>query len=310
MVDDHDFLPSISNDHERDVDEGYGPTLKEYIDRDIPCVLWHYTTSSAASNIIITKELRLTQISAFEQFQEFDLRPLKDAINNISLMTTVSEELKLLAGMYNVVDDMIKSLPELDVFVSSFTELRDSKFHWEHFGRNSGCSLGFRSTWLMPSRKSQVTTHLRPCIYDLHKQGIIFRELVYNNLCKYRLLRQNNYLSLQHENALKSMLSRFKKCFLGFFAMFKDEKYKDEIEWRVIMESPRRKMVDCIIKNGGKPYVSVAIPGFDVDELQLEFSCDCPENDKNLVYTSKQEISVRQKVMLDVRQFREQRRGK
>ena len=184
----------------------------------VPEKLYHYTSKEGflgiienktlwASNILYMNDEKETRIP-FEICKEL-LEEDKNA-NAKEEIDHLDEELKKL---------LFKELIGLETYVISFSEKKDDLNMWRAYGDNaSGICIEFNSDSLLKVLKeNQEKMELRfeKCIYDKQEQ----KDKIQNLL-----------------DSEKVDICRLSEKLLEFSTYFKDESFRDEKEWRIIVK--------------------------------------------------------------------------
>ncbi|MBD5399126.1 MAG: DUF2971 domain-containing protein [Treponema sp.] len=184
----------------------------------VPEKLYHYTSKEGFLGIIENKTLWASEILymndeketriPFEICKEL-LKEDKNA-NAKEEIDHLDEELKKL---------LFKELIGLETYVISFSEKKDDLNMWRAYGDNaSGICMGFNSCELLEAlEKNQKIKSMkwRKCIYDKQEQKNKIQNLL---------------------DSEKINIGRLSEKLREFSTYFKDESFKDEHEYRIIVE--------------------------------------------------------------------------
>lgn len=187
-----------------------------------PKKLYHYTSKSGFLGIIENKTLWASQILfmndeketriPFEIFEEI-LKEDKNADVREKFEREGRDSLKF-----------FEEFRGLETYVISFSEKKDDLNMWRAYGDDaSGICIEFDSDALLEAlRKNQEKMELtfEKCIYDKQEQKNAIQSL----------------LDSEKENKNFDFYS-FSEKLLAFSTYFKDESFRDEHEWRIIVKS-------------------------------------------------------------------------
>jgi hypothetical protein len=208
------------------------PILNEVLSQTPPDILYHYTDQDGLLGIIKNREIWASHHQCLNDTQEF--------LHAKSLIGKVIDERK--SGVdcetLNLLDEMKSTLEgvrgneEVNLFVASFSENGDSLSQWRAYGgQAAGFALGFNGPEI--KRILPQKFNLVRCIYEAAKQQEVAEALV------------SEVIGKIHPNELVGAANRrmeielFPRTTLHRFALiFKDQKFKDEKEWRIVSRHP------------------------------------------------------------------------
>lgn len=184
----------------------------------VPEKLYHYTSKEGFLGIIENKTLWASEILYMNDEKEtripFEIcKELLEEDKNANAKEEIDhldEELKKL---------LFKELIGLETYVISFSEKKDDLNMWRAYGDNaSGICMGFNSCELLEAlEKNQKIKSMkwRKCIYDKQEQKNKIQNLL---------------------DSEKVDIGRLSEKLREFSTYFKDESFKDEHEWRIVVE--------------------------------------------------------------------------
>lgn len=189
-------------------------TFDWHITKDVPDILYHYTTQQGLISIVTRAELWATKIQYMNDSTEFRLAKIlaTDRINKRLQEEKNPETREKLLKL-----DEASGSPNLNVFVACFCEEGDLLSQWRGYSGNHGFSIGVEGKRLAQNTNSEGFTFAR-CIYDQDLQSQIIDEGITAALEKtdpYYWFSFNNFLSK-----------------VG--ALFKNALFHEEREWRLV----------------------------------------------------------------------------
>ena len=195
------------------------PILLQLVRHSCPNVLYHYTNREGLVSILNSWEIWATKIQYLNDTSEFDLA-LRLARNYLAEKEPgASEEEKesIKTGLRE-----IDSIKQINVFVSSFSEKRDSLSQWRGYGSgNASYSIGFRSGMLKGIAKRNDFL-LAKCVYDEQEHKQIYAPMWEWALADVQRLTRSG----RHSNFLTQLMR--------IAPLLKNKHFRDESEWRII----------------------------------------------------------------------------
>jgi hypothetical protein len=208
------------------------PILNEVLSQTPPDILYHYTDQFGLLGIIKDREIWASHHQCLNDTQEF--------LHAKSLIGKVIDERKSGADRetINLLDEMKTTLEvsrgyeEVNLFVASFSADGDSLSQWRAYGgQTAGFALGFKGPEI--KRILPPKFNIVRCIYKPSEQQKVAEAIVAEVLGKL------HSIELVGAANLKMEIEVFSRTVLHAFALiFKDHKFKDEKEWRIVSRHP------------------------------------------------------------------------
>ena len=109
-------------------------------DEDNPDILYHYTSIEAFKSIIDSKKMRATRYDQMNDYSEVKLGidNLFKTIKNYEISPDFSDFKKHLIGIIEKLKSQI-----LDIYILSFSSVKDSLEQWRAYAQNGGVAIGF-----------------------------------------------------------------------------------------------------------------------------------------------------------------------
>ncbi|MUJ30194.1 DUF2971 domain-containing protein [Aliivibrio fischeri] len=236
-------------------------TISDYLNRDKPEKLWHYTSINVFNSILSAQPIPtfwMTEISYLNDHQEYEhgfeiIKSVLDKkIIEYEASSEVSEFLSLLNATLFFRGHLDRSLDDANgsgIFVLSFTEESDLLSQWRAYTPNGhGISIAVDPSF-------SLNTILYPVIYNenlkIEYANIIFNEVI------------NGFLSLDNRTSpiLKNELIQ---QFIGkakvACSLMKDKGFSEEKEWRYVVFNQSHSSIflregDCYLT----PYIKLSI---------------------------------------------------
>lgn len=237
--------------------------------RQLPPVLYHYTTPDGLRGILGSRRLWATHVRYLNDSSEFQY-------------TLVFAQVQLARYAGTCADYRLKKLNDEWVrairiagrdhyYALSFSAERDLLSQWRAYGR-AGYALGFDEGHLFAVAAAfDGRAAFVPCIYDLAQQ-----HSVWNHATEY--LRQSFLERCEAEGeATQDVVDEFAAHFYSFVTVlstsFKHPAFSQESEWRLVFEGPDPAGRDPDLRRragvgGTVPYLEIPI-GTDDPQLPL-----------------------------------------
>ncbi len=253
---------------------------QNYMPPPPPLEIFHYTSPQGFSSILFEDSDFITLWAsradclndaseghiAYKMFQDTCcdmLRQNEITENMFSLIQYVSPARTRLIQHY-CGDKIISTRPECDMFISSFSEDRDSLAMWNYYakgnryeGYNFGLSPKEIETSLSQAfREKEVEFGIYPVIYSKTEQRHLIREL---------LLKLQEHYSKDQESSIKYFISN---RLSDWSLVFKDEHFQHEKEVRVIVYVAR-KTKDGILQQRPIEIKYRDVSGYTVPYIEL-----------------------------------------
>jgi hypothetical protein len=224
--------------------------------KEIPDILYHYTTSAGLSGILSSGKIWTTEIHYLNDKGEIQLafKYIRDEIESQKAgvnKTRTDEELDIMLEALRIAE-------EINVSIASFTENGDQLSQWRGYGEiGNGYSLGFYAQALLKTVQSHTNFHFLPCIYEEQTQLKMVKELVDAT----PVLDIKSDPSYGHSLIFRSA---FGDAALSLAAMIKSGGFKEEREWRLI--SPTLSFSEAKFRFGN--HTMIPFWEFDLDLIQ------------------------------------------
>jgi hypothetical protein len=228
--------------------------ISQQLSKEIPDILYHYTTSIGLSGILSSGKIWTTEIHYLNDKSEIQLafdfirneiESQKAGVNK----TRTDEELDLMLESLRIAE-------EINVSIASFTENGDQLSQWRGYGEiGRGYSLGLYGQALSRTVQNHKSFRLFPCIYDEQTQINMVKELV----------DVTAVLDIKSDPSYSSSLlfrSPFGDAALSLAAVIKSGGFKEEREWRLI--SPTLSFSDAKFRFGNHTLIPFWEFGLDL----------------------------------------------
>lgn len=215
-------------------------TLVGNITKEIPPVLWHYTTADGLIGILKDKKIRAGHISGMNDAYEFrySIGSLMQATDfRLKQENGLPEEIRAMLhrlrdGLTNV---PLEKIPP--VFVSCFSSTVDQASQWGEYGdRGKGYALAFRANDLFQIASEQNIFAIR-CVYDDREIAMIMAAIVLTAERVFTEVRKK-----RQDVELPKLIEDFLQFYvwnLSYLApVFKHKSFAPEAEWRYTLRLP------------------------------------------------------------------------
>lgn len=189
--------------------------------------LYHYTTQKGLLGIVKSREIWATHHQYLNDVKEFV--HAKELFHEE--LTKTAQADPILEGMCSAMKG--EGFENVNLYVTSFSEDPDSLAQWRAYGEGtSGFSLGFDIGATVIPNRFTVTR----CIYDEASQRAIIGRVIGKVLSR---LRRLPFEIIETPQFAKPYLYLFPRVALHSFALiFKDRKFCEEREWRIMSSEP------------------------------------------------------------------------
>lgn len=225
--------------------------------------LFHYTGQSGLHGIVSSKVIWATHINYLNDEFEFNLAK-KLALH---ILPTLSQ--KFTDDISMILIEEIRSSVDsagTNVCIASFSENSDQLSQWRGYCKNSGYSIGFKYDFLkkITDRENWLIV---PCIYNPDEQYELMKTILLEVLAK----NKEEYATRTEDYILGGDM--------GYLinrtaAIFKDEAFTEEKEWRLISKPLSNKSRDFSFRIGNIsliPYYKLSLNSeeepFDIEKL-------------------------------------------
>lgn len=191
----------------------------------VPEKLYHYTSKTGFLGIIKNKTLWASEILFMNDSKESKIPyEIFEELLSLEKKSDVKEKLKKENVTFDF-NDFYKSFEGFGYYVISFSEKKDDLNQWRLYGDNaSGMCIEFNSCYLLKTLNecNQNKIELKKCIYNKNEQIHRIQKLID---------------SIKFENIpIYSVIPKL----LKLSTYFKHESFKDEQEWRIVIENVKR----------------------------------------------------------------------
>lgn len=243
--------------------------IGQRLNEPIPPLLWHYTSMSGCHGIIKSKAIFATDARFLNDHQELKL--LRQIAEKIAQEVAADDALdqvsrKIYSDYLTVAFETGVLAPDrLRHFVASFSTARDSLPQWRGYSYEScGVSLGFDLSGLRPPSAVDTLVQFARCIYSTEEKEtlvrhalkplqVVYEKYVEEGRAKVETLQKEGKLKLPLDqparaHAIAQVLdslgltdrlrvahAQIMKDFVSIIALFKDESFAEENEWRLIL---------------------------------------------------------------------------
>jgi hypothetical protein len=246
--------------------EAENPIAKR-LNEPIPPLLWHYTSMSGCHGIIKSKAIFATDARFLNDHLELKL--LRQIAEKIAQEVAADDALdqisrKIYSDYFAVAFETgVLAADRLRLFVASFSAVKDSLPQWRGYSYEScGVSLGFDLSALRPPSTVDTLVQFARCIYSTEEKETLVRhavrplQIVYEKYVEeghamVAALQKAGKLpldqtaraqaisqvldSLRLTDRLRAAHAQIMKDFVSIIALFKDESFAEENEWRLIL---------------------------------------------------------------------------
>ena len=243
------------------------PEIEERVTRQLPALLYHYTSVEGLRGIATSGVLWATSIHHLNDTQELHhaLKLASRAIRSYrpESLTTPQQSLCLQMMEY------VYKLRCLPLYIASFSEEGDLLSQWRAYcPAEGGCSIGFSAPRVLSLAKSKGFT-LYPCIYDREEQRDLVQFVVGSYLGFLKGLPDS--LGSSAEGLVRSAAFYFVGALVRIAPLLKHPAFFEEREWRLVgLGAPAGDPVKSrCVSNALVPYreVRLAQAGFDASSV-------------------------------------------
>lgn len=246
---------------------------KEWLSKEMPLQLYHYTTKEGFLGIIKTKQIWASHILYQNDFTEYKLALdiLKETINNNK------DILKNYSIDANILIDELDKWLNKSVYVVSLSENNDVLSQWRGYANSTpGFCIGFKRNYLNKLKEDNNFV-IAKCIYDEAEQNSFILELLVDSVNKLNNSTNDPNLTLSSQIAWRM---------IRYAPLIKHNKFKEENEWRIIISNINIQKDNNFDIRVGRSYF---IPYYKLDFKNQEVIGDiyigpCP--DKDMAYKS------------------------
>lgn len=235
-----------------------GRLLASLLNRQVPEVLYHYTSLSGIDGIARSKSVWASAVQYMNDYKEFRLA-IEIARRQLDSERSRETNVKR-AAVLQYLRDQLQRAEDLEVCVFSLSSNGDLLSQWRGYcPPNGGYSIGFGAQDLRKVAATQGA-FLAPCVYDIN----LHEKLVADALKP--LLEQISSELPSAEEDLSSFGERFVNLLLDqviFIApLIKHSSFREENEWRITWMPRRRSVLELRYRRGPRtyiPYVAVQL---------------------------------------------------
>lgn len=267
--------------------------IRDYLHRNLPKTLFHYTNSAGMMGIIKSGRLWATNYRYLNDYSEIDygMKLFEKIVSDVRAENkneVVDEFLQRSLRSANAFNGMF------DLYITCFCARDDLLNQWRVYaGLDSGFALGFDVGQIGARRKqSNIFQNflLRKVIYDTKLQRELMLEALTGVISI--LEDQTKGASIEESSNLIALACKFLRNDISEFLMcFKNPAFEVEEEWRLIFAIEGRDDKELSFRDGVygiTPYVSLDISpdvGFNRDRLPLTKITHGPSrNGENILY--------------------------
>ena len=216
------------------------PTLTKHLAKDLPDMLYHYTSAEALLGIIEHSEMWCTEVLYMNDATESThaVQLLREL-----LLARIESELypKRVCAFLAKVAATRFGTTSAPVFVASFTELPDALSQWRAYTPSSGgYAVGLSGKFL-----KEAAQYLRfaECIYDLEKQKQVLNEIIDPAISYFTENfpdadeNDSNPVVMGESNDTASIVRSILGQVIHFAPLMKHAAFAEEKEWRIIMQT-------------------------------------------------------------------------
>jgi len=253
---------------------------------DIPEILYHYTTQGGLIGLMKSKKIWATNILFLNDSKEFN-HTIQIALEFLKCDETVVGQ-----DLYKTVERLFSDSQAPDVYVTSFTAMRDQLSQWRGYCPNwGGFNIGFETRKLIEIAKAQGIV-LIPCNYDLEEQGKIIENSINITCDTFNQKADANY-NPEGEFDIDSFLELAGSTRLNYglqllliAPFFKHPKFIEENELRFIFYQKEGQKKNICFREGA----STIVPYVEID-LVMEATGPMPIKELVIGPTPNQELS-------------------
>jgi len=249
--------------------------LNEFLDRNIPDNLYHYTNFSGLQGIMADSEIWLSNMyflndrSEFELGIEYVIKQLQSYKDGFSILRPTKHFIFALEKAIEFIQE--KEPP----YIMSLTENNDLLSQWRGYTQNGvGVNIGFDKSFF-----ANNSLHVFRCIYDSEKQKALINYIITESIFMFVGISNSQGI---FENSNDIELSKFDEAITiagQYFidrtvlacSLIKSSSFQEESEWRLLYF---KKNLDINFLNKGnyfKPYVKFKINDLDksINEIYI-----------------------------------------
>ena len=200
--------------------------ISKLLVREIPKLLFHYTSGVGLKGIIETGKIWTTKIHYLNDRLELELafEYIRDEINHQINSGNTNHSTEELTDMLGALD----SISKFNVSVASFTTQGDQLSQWRGYSEiGNGYSLGFDGQRLNTQVIENGNYHLTPCLYEQDEHQLLVKYLV-DTTSVANILHNPNYGKPPFYKL------SFAEAALFIAPIIKSEHFREEQEWRLI----------------------------------------------------------------------------
>jgi hypothetical protein len=238
------------------------------VEKQLPSVIYHYTTREGLLGILNEGFLWATDIRYLNDSNEFELakKVLFEVMDKPNGVPFNKNEKKVLDGIKHWME---KTSDQLHSYVCSFSEKEDLLSQWRGYTKpGDGYAIGFFTNDLKALLK-KPTFSLEYCRYEKIAQ----KELVERFLRD--VIRSPSFKPVMANNCYESSMNLFFEHlppFMSIAPLIKDESFKEECEWRLVAPfsgALPNKLCFRSGKSALKPYIPFCLKNTPNGELPI-----------------------------------------
>jgi Protein of unknown function (DUF2971) len=253
---------------------------------DIPDIIYHYTTQGGLLGLMKSKKIWATNILFLNDSKEFN------HTIQIALQLLKCDQTVIGTDLYKTVEHLSSDSQAPDVYVTSFTAMRDQLSQWRAYCPNlGGFNIGFETKKLDVIAKAQGIPRI-PCNYDLEKQRKIIKNSI-NITCDSFNQKADAHYNSEGKFDIDSFLElaggtrlNYGLQLLLIAPFFKHPKFIEENELRFIFYQKESQKKNICFREG----TSAIVPYVEID-LVMEETDPIPIKELVIGPTPNQELS-------------------
>lgn len=253
----------MTNITENEFDE-----ISKFIGKEIPNVLFHYTSLDCIVGILSNKEIWMSNMYFLNDKNEFELG-LKLIENELQFQKNGLDIVPSVKIFLQAIEKLIAYIKEKDSpYIFALTKNNDQLSQWRAYSTNGvGINLGFTKDFFI-----QNSLKVFPCIYDIDIQKKFIRHIFDTAVLLF--VGQSDRLNLLGENKKNIDPNLFDEPITiagNYFinrvilacGLIKDSNFHEEEEWRVLYVNKKNSVHFLPKNNYLKPFVKMPFKNRD-----------------------------------------------
>ena len=274
--------------------------LKDFLDKNIPDNLYHYTELNGLQGILSNSEIWFSNMYFLNDKNEFELG-LKFIIEQLESYKSGFSVLKSTKYFIDALEKAIEYIKEKELpYILSLTENNDLLSQWRGYTNNGiGVNIGFNKDFFQKN-----SLKVFKCIYDIEKQKKLVNHILTESIFMFVSVSHSqgifeadkNIELKEFDNAVSIAGAYFIDRTILACSLIKDKSFIEEDEWRALYINKNKEINFLNKGNYYKPFVKCNFNNLDESITKITIG---PNPQKELCYTSIRLLLKKHKINID-----------